>query len=187
MELEAYFGEIQHGHMEQVGYDTYCKLLDEVVKEMQGTKIEQEVDVQIDMNLSSYIPDEYIENSSQKIEVYQDIALARTEEDIRDVMDEMIDRFGQIPDEVNNLIEIARIKQLCKKANILKIVQRKETAVFYFDSQRFNTESIDRLMKKYNNRIKFSQGKNPYITLNLGTNSDIKIIEEVKEFLSDCK
>ena len=83
MEQEVYFGEIQHGHMEQVGYDTYCKLLDEVVKEMQGTKVEKEVEIQIDMNLSSFIPDEYIENSSQKIEIYQDIALARKEEDIQ--------------------------------------------------------------------------------------------------------
>ena len=64
---EVYFGEIQHGHMEQVGYDTYCKLLDEVVKEMQGIKVKEEKDIQIDMNVSSFIPDEYIENSSQKI------------------------------------------------------------------------------------------------------------------------
>ena len=68
--------------MEKVGYDTYCKLLDEVVKEMQGIEIEEDIDVQIDINVSSYIPDEYIESSSQKIEVYQDIALCKTEEDI---------------------------------------------------------------------------------------------------------
>ena len=74
---EVYFGEIQHGHMEQVGYDTYCKLLDEVVKEMQGIKVKEEKDIQIDMNVSSFIPDEYIENSSQKIEIYQDIALSK--------------------------------------------------------------------------------------------------------------
>ena len=93
MEQEAYFGEIQHGHMDQVGYDTYCKLLDEVIKEIQGVEVEEEIDVQIDLDISSYIPDEYIENSSQKIEIYQDIALARTEQDIENVTDEMIDRF----------------------------------------------------------------------------------------------
>lgn len=86
-------GEIQHGHMDQVGYDTYCKLLDEVIKEIQGVETKEEIDVQIDLDISSYIPDEYIENSSQKIEIYQDIALARTEQDIENVTDEMIDRF----------------------------------------------------------------------------------------------
>lgn len=93
MEQEAYFGEIQHGHMDQVGYDTYCKLLDEVIKEIQGVEVKEEIDVQIDLDVSSYIPDEYIENSSQKIEIYQDIALARTEEDLSNVTDEMIDRY----------------------------------------------------------------------------------------------
>lgn len=60
-------GEIQHGHMEQVGYDTYCKLLDEVVKEMQGIEVQEEQDIQIDINVSSYIPDKYIDSGSQKL------------------------------------------------------------------------------------------------------------------------
>ena len=64
--------------MEQVGYDTYCKLLDEVIKEMQGIEIVKEEDVQIDIAVSSYIPDEFIESSAQKIEIYQNIALCRT-------------------------------------------------------------------------------------------------------------
>jgi len=79
--------------MEQVGYDTYCKLLDEVVKEIQGIEIVEEKDVQIDLAISSYIPDEFIENSTQKIEIYQNIALCRTEEDVQNVIDEIIDRF----------------------------------------------------------------------------------------------
>lgn len=80
--------------MEQVGYDTYCKLLDEVIKEEQGiSQVVEEKDVQIDINVSSYIPDEYIENGSQKIEIYQDIALCKAEEDVTNVIDEIIDRF----------------------------------------------------------------------------------------------
>ena len=173
--------------MEQVGYDTYCRLLDEVVKEMQGIEVEKEQDVQIDMNLSSYIPEGYIENSSQKIEVYQDIALSKTEEDLKDVLDELIDRYGQVPEEVHNLIEIARIKQLCKKANVIKIVQRKENAVFYFDRQKFSTELVDNIIKKYNNKIKFSPGMEAYITLKLENNSDKNVAQEVKKFLLECK
>lgn len=82
-------GEIQHGHMEQVGYDTYCRLLDEVVKEIQGIEVKEEQDIQIDIDVSSYIPDSFIDNNSQKIEIYQNIALCRTEEDIQNVIDEL--------------------------------------------------------------------------------------------------
>ena len=107
--------------MEQVGYDTYCNLLDEVMKEMQGIEVEEEPDIQIDMNISSYIPDEYIFESSQKIEVYQNIALCKTEEDIQNVLDEVLDRYGETPRELNNLIEVSRIKMMCKEKYIIKV------------------------------------------------------------------
>ncbi len=143
--------------MDQVGYDTYCKLLDEVVKEMQGIETKEEIDVQIDINISSYIPDEYIENSSQKIEVYQNIATSRTEEDIQNVIDEIIDRFGAMPEEVNNLLEIARIKELAKKAFVIKISGRRESVIFNFDANNFNMNIVDKLVKKYRNEIRFSR------------------------------
>lgn len=187
MELEVYFGEIQHGHMDQVGYDTYCKLLDEVIKEIQGVEVKEEMDVQIDLDISSYIPDEYIESSSQKIEIYQDIALARTEEDLSNVTDEMIDRFGPLPDEVNNLLEIARIKELCKKAYVVKIAQRRESVVFHFDASNFKMEVTDTLIKKYRNEIRFSPGKEPYITYKVSQNSDNIIVKKVKEFLKTIR
>ena len=171
--------------MEKVGYDTYCKLLDEVVKEMQGIEIEEEIDVQIDINVSSYIPDEYIENSTQKIEVYQDIALCKNEEDILDVIDEITDRYGNMPQEVNNLIEITRIKQLCKKANIIKVNQRRENVVFTFSEKEFNTEIVQTLLQKFRNRIKFSPGAIPYITFKIQNLSNIT--QEIKEFLEICK
>lgn len=187
MEREVCFGEIQHGHMDQVGYDTYCKLLDEVIKEIQGIEVKEEMDVQIDLDISSYIPDEYIESSSQKIEIYQDIALARTEEDLSNVTDEMIDRFGPLPDEVNNLLEIARIKELCKKMYVVKISQRRESIVFHFDVNNFKMEVTDTLIKKYRNEIRFSPGKEPYITYKVPQNSDNMIIKKVKEFLTTIR
>ena len=178
-------GEIQHGHMEQVGYDTYCKLLDEVVKEMQGIEVEEELDVQIDINISSYIPDEYIESGAQKIEIYQNIALCRNEDDIQNIIDEIIDRYGNMPSEVENLLEIARIKELCKKKNILKVYQKRESVVFNFESSKFNMEIVDSLVKEFRNRIKFSPGSSPYITFKLNSNEEKKVIKEIKEFL--CK
>ena len=175
-------GEIQSGHLEQVGYDTYCKLLDEVVKEMQGEEVKPEIDVQIDLDATCYIPDEYISDSSQKIEIYQDIALCKNEEDIQNVIDEMIDRFGNMPSEIENLIEIARIKILCKKLNISKVQGKRSFAVFTFELGEFNID-VNELAKNYRNRIKFSQGLKPQITYVLQNAIGMKMLKEVEEFL----
>ena len=175
-------GEIQHGHMDQVGYDTYCNLLNEVVSEIQGKEIKKEIEVQIDLDVTSYIPDSYISDSSQKIEIYQDIALCRSEEDIQNVIDEVIDRFGDMPNELENLIEIARIKSLCKQKYVSKISSKKGFAVFNFENENFEVD-VNQLLKTYKNRIRFSPGLKPVITLSLNYNDDIKILREIKEFL----
>ena len=177
-------GEIQHGHIEQVGYDTYCNLLNEVISEIQGKEIKKEIEVQIDIDVTSYIPDSYISDSSQKIEVYQDIALCRTEEDIQNVIDEVIDRFGNIPSELINLIEIARIKSLCKEKGVTKISSKKGFAVFSFESESFKID-ISELLKTYKNKIRFSPGLKPMVTLSLSYNEDIKVLKEIKEFLKN--
>ncbi len=179
-------GEIQHGHMEQVGYDTYCKLLDEVIKEMQGKEVEEEPEIQIDLNVSSYIPEELIQNASQKIEIYQDIALCQSEEDIQNVTDEIIDRYGSIPSEVENLMDIARIKSLCKKQGIHKVSQRKDGIVFMYDKAKFNNEMIDVWINTYGPRIRFSPGTEPYVTLKMDfqkINTDQLLLQEVIAYL----
>ena len=169
--------------MEQVGYDTYCKLLDEVMKEMQGNKIEtkEDEDIQIDLKISSYIPEEYIENASQKIEVYQNIALCKTKEDILNVTDEIIDRYGKMPEEVENLLKISEIKQKCRETGVLKLTQKEQSLVIEFVPEKFDYTIVDKLIQKYKNRIKFSPAQKPYVTYKLqGTN---KVIEETNEFL----
>lgn len=186
-------GEIQSGHLEQVGYDTYCQLLDEVVKEMKGIEVKEEAEIQIDLDVTCYIPDNYIEESGQKIEVYQKIALCRKEEDIQNVIDEIIDRYGNLPKELENLIEVARIKYQCKKAAVVKITEKKNRAtnsqniVFYFDKQRFDPNIITVLLKKYGTKIKFSTGIEPYITLLLKNQTEKGILEETKRFLETIK
>ena len=177
-------GEIQHGHLEQVGYDTYCNLLDEVIKEMQGTVVQPEIDVQIDLDATCYIPDTYISDSSQKIEIYQDIALCKNEEDIQNVIDEMIDRFGNMPSEIENLLEIARIKILCKKLKISKVQGKRNFVLFMFEPGEINLD-INDLVKKYKNKIKFTQGIKPQITFALDNMTEIKMLREVKGFLEN--
>lgn len=172
---------MQHGHLDQVGYDTYCKLLDQVVKEEKGIKQEEELDVLIDINVSSYIPDSYIENNSQKIEVYQAIALCRTDEDINRIIEDTEDRFGPIPEEALSLIEIARIKQACMINGIYKVMQKQNNVVFYFKQELF-TFDVSKLIEKYGDRIKFSTGFIPYVTYKLQNKNNV--IKEIEEFLN---
>ncbi|MGN1299675.1 MAG: transcription-repair coupling factor [Candidatus Scatovivens sp.] len=174
-------GELQHGHMEQVGYDTYCKLLDEVVKELKGEEIEEEIDVQIDLDISSYIPDSFISDSNQKIEIYQEIALCKNEEDITKIIDMINDRFGKMPVEISNLLEVTRIKNLARQKNVLKIAQKGNNIVYNFEENKFEFENFEKLLKIYKNRIKFSPGNIPYITLKLLDNENV--LEKCKEFL----
>ena len=179
-------GEIQSGHLEQVGYETYCNLLDEVVKEMQGVKVEPDLDIQIDLNVTSYIPDEYIPDSSQKIEIYQDIALCKNEKDIQDITDEIIDRFGNMPSEIENLLDIARIKYMAKSLYITKIASKKTAVVFTFEQSKFDVD-IPKLVSIYKNRLKFSPGVKPMITLDIGTTNERQILNDVAEFLKQLE
>lgn len=179
-------GEIQHGHLDQVGYDTYCELLDQVVKEMQGKKVEEVQELQIELNITSYIPEEYISDKKQKIEIYQDIALCKTEEDIQDIIDEIIDRFGNMPKEVENLIEIARIKMLCQNTDIIKIASKINGVVFNFEQSNFDV-NVNELVKKYQDRIRFSPGIKPALTLKTNGKTDKEVLEELKEFIKDIK
>lgn len=174
------FGEVQSGHIEQIGYDMYSKLLNEVVKEEKGEKVVEELEVQIDIGISSFIPDTYIENSSQKIEIYQDIANCRTESDIMDIIDEISDRYGDMPKEVENLIEIARIKNIARPRHIVKIQEKQMGFVFTFaEDIVIEAETISKLLKQYKNNIHFSAIGKPYITLKIEKNK----IEEIKKFI----
>ncbi len=177
-------GEIQSGHLEQVGYETYCALLDEVVKETKGIKVEEMPDIQIDLNVTSYIPDEYISDSSQKIEIYQNIALCKNEQNIQDVIDEIIDRYGNMPNELENLIGIARIKYLAKEQKISKIASRKTAVVFTYEGNGDNID-IQGLVQKYGNKIKFSAGIKPMVTFEIGSTDEHTILKAVTDYLKN--
>ena len=130
---------------------------------MKGIKVEPEIDLQIDLNVTSYIPDEYIQDANQKIEIYQNIALCKNEQDIQNIIDEIIDRFGNMPKELENLIAIARIKYLAKQLKLTKIASNKTAVVFTFEPNKFELD-LNELVKKYGNKIKFSAGIKPMIT-----------------------
>lgn len=149
---------------------------------MKGIKVEPEIDLQIDLNVTSYIPDEYIQDANQKIEIYQNIALCKNEQDIQNIIDEIIDRFGNMPKELENLIAIARIKYLAKQLKLTKIASNKTAVVFTFEPNKFELD-LNELVKKYGNKIKFSAGIKPMITLQIRSENERQILNDVTEFL----
>ena len=160
---------------------------------MKGIEVEKETELQIDLNVTSYIPDEYISDSNQKIEVYQNIALCKCEEDIQNVIDEIIDRYGNMPNELENLIDIARIKYLAKtlsNINISKIASKNTNVVFTFEAKAGNANidiDIGEIIKKYGNRIKFSAGIKPSITLNIGSKDEKIILKETTKLIRNLE
>lgn len=180
-------GPEQHGHMEAVGYEMYCKLLEEAVKEMNGETVTEAVDTQIDLKLTAYIPDSYIENTNQKIEVYQDIANISDEEQILDITDELIDRYGEIPNESVNLLEIARIKIYARALKVLSIIQKGQNVVIQFSNEEFIVDKVQLIVDAYKGNVLFSTGVSPYLTLKLQSGKDSDILNEVLNLLKIVK
>ena len=180
-------GPEQHGHMEAVGYEMYCKLLEETVKEMQGEAVLEEVDTQIDLNVTAYIPDTYIENINQKIEAYQDIANISDENEILDIIDALIDRYGEVPKECVNLLEIARIKIYARALKVLAIKQTGKNVVIKFSSEEFIMDKVQVLIDLYKGDLMFSTGVTPYLTLKLQSDKDSDILNDVLKLLKIVK
>lgn len=157
------FGEVQSGHIEQIGYDMYNKLLEEVIKETKGEIVKEEEEITIDINISSFIPENYIEDASQKIEIYQDIADCKNEDDIQNIIDEIIDRYGNMPEEVENLIKIARIKNLCKEKNVIKIQERPNGIAFTFSE--IDRHKVADWIEIYKTNIRYSETIKPMVTI----------------------
>lgn len=118
-------GSQQHGHMAVIGYDLYVKMLNEAIKKVKGEEIEQEIDVEINLSVSAYIPNSYIPEEFDKIEMYKKIASVENKEDMQEVMEELIDRFSDVPKSVLTLLNISYIKSMCKKLKIEKVTQNK--------------------------------------------------------------
>ena len=98
--------------------------------------------------------------------------------------DEIIDRYGHMPEEIENLLEITRIKNLCREVGVTKVSQKGTSVIFYLEPSKFASENIEKLIKIYKERIQFSPGKTGYITLKKNENN---IIKEIKDFLENCK
>ncbi|MDR3270711.1 MAG: transcription-repair coupling factor [Peptococcaceae bacterium] len=125
-------GAQQHGHLAAVGFDLYCRLLKEAVLELRGQKVEESVEPSIELQIDAYLPDHYIGDRQSKIAVYQRIVTVNDERSLSDMTDELIDRFGSLPREVENLLKIMRIKWQAKALWIEQIQQNAQGIVLHF-------------------------------------------------------
>lgn len=177
-------GAEQHGHMLAIGYDLYVKFLERAVKELQGKEIEEDIETSVDLNVDGYIPSSYIENEEQKIEIYKKIAAANNRDDIFDITEEIIDRFGNIPKQVDNLLKISYIKSLSKKLRVKSITQAGNTVNIEIHSGNdLSQDFIEFLMKNYYMKISFVGTNEPIIKYKLNSLEQMNILGELEEFL----
>ena len=157
-------GARQHGHMEAVGYDLYCKMLNEAVKRLKGEKVENdEFETNIDLKMDAFIPADYIPNEFQKLDVYKRIAEIETEPERDDMVDELIDRFGEPPQSVCNLLEIALLKARAHDAYITAIVEKaNQIRITMFPQAKVATDKIPDLLAAYQGKLRFVPETTPY-------------------------
>jgi len=182
-------GAEQHGHMEAVGYDLYCKMLNEAVKEAKGEKVEESFDTSIDIDIDAYIPMGYIPNEFQKLDIYKRIAEIETEEEAEEIVEELIDRFGDLPKSVENLLFIAKIKTMAHKAYFTEVAQKGETLKFtLYEKAKIDVAKLPEFVEAYGNNLKFTaDAKAPYFTYFLKKNSRDKnadALEILEAFLT---
>jgi transcription-repair coupling factor (superfamily II helicase) len=123
-------GARQHGHINSVGFDMYCQIIKEEVEKLKGIEIEEDINVHIELPVSAYIPKNYIKNEKERVNIYKALGSAKSEENIKSIASNIADRYGNAPKPVKNLINIAVIKNILKKAKIEKIIYNSSRGVF---------------------------------------------------------
>ncbi len=181
-------GAKQHGHMEAVGYDLYCKMLNEAVKEAKGISVAAHFDTSIDIVIDAYIPMGYIPNEFQKLDIYKRIADIETMDEVDEMLEELIDRFGDPPKSVENLLYIAKIKSLAHRVYFTEVSQKAETLKFtLYEKAEIDVVKIPEFVAGFGQKVRFmADAKAPYFTYFLKQNTrekNVGVKEILEEFL----
>ena len=176
-------GAEQSGHMIDVGYDMYMKLLSEAVLEARGIEVPARAECSADLAVAANIPDRYISSPEQRMDIYRRIALIRTEEEADDLTDELIDRFGETPPGVNALIHVALLRGEAGRAGITDISQKQGTLRFTLSD--FDMEKVSALYarEEYKNRLRVEAGSKPCLSLKIKNKN--RVIDEARSFAAD--
>ena len=178
-------GAQQHGHMNAVGYDLYCKMLNEAVKEAKGIHTMEDFETSVDLNVDAYIPDSYISNEFQKLDIYKRIAGIEIQQDYDDMLEELLDRFGEPGKAVLNLLAIAKLKAIAHQGYVTEIKQTGKTVRFtLYEKARLNTEGFPALMQKYRRGLQFKNEQEPKFILEPQGNLILALTEFAEELKS---
>lgn len=182
-------GADQSGHMEAVGYDLYCKMLNSEVKRLKGEeKEEEEFATAIDIDVNAYIPSTYVKNEAQKLELYKRIASIENDEEREDMLDELIDRYGQVPDSVQNLLQIATIKTMAHDAYLLEIKEEGNKIRFEMNPKApVKVELIQDMVGSYGREMTLQLAGNPCFLLDVSKVPKKKRVEKVKEVVKSIR
>lgn len=158
-------GAEQHGHMEAVGYDLYCKMLNEAVIALKGGQEEEETfETVVDCDIDAFIPDGYIKNEYLKLDVYKRISAIETDDEYMDMQDELIDRFGDIPKSVDNLLRVAELKALAHRAYVTEVdINTQEIRIELYPKAKLDVTGIPTLIAGYKTALRFAQGEKPVL------------------------
>lgn len=179
-------GESQSGNYEVVGYDLYCKMLNDAVRELRGDKAFQEYETEIDIPVDSYIPETYVKNDFVKLELCKRISLIKNEEEYNDIIDELIDRFGDIPDETMNLLDVALLRANANVCYITRIWYKDDMLRFVmYNRADINVDGIDELINRYSGRLRFVMGAKPEFILRLGRDEKKDILRQAEYVVAD--
>ena len=158
-------GERQHGHMEAVGYDLYCKMLNEAVKHLKGEGDDGDFSTTVELEVDAYIPGSYIVNEQQKLDIYKRIAGVETESESEEMKGELLDRFGEVPRSVDNLLRIALLRTQAHRLYIMEVKGRPgELRFVYRPDAKVHGENIPKLFELYGESLKFFPQGNPVFT-----------------------
>lgn len=176
-------GAQQHGHIVSVGFEMYCRLLDEAVQQLKTGKVEiPPPEPILEFNVEAYISGDYIEDAMHKIEIYQRIAAVRKEEHISELLDELIDRFGEPPKCVLNLLEVARIKNFARRIGTKSVIEHPQfIEILFGDQPQVDTEKIMALKEKFPSRINLNSGGIRLKTLQISRDSLLSWVTRMLE------
>ena len=156
-------GARQSGHLEAVGYDLYCKMLNQAIETLKGETPEEDFETKIDLMCDAFVPASYIKNETLKMDIYKRIAGIETNEEYEDMQDELIDRFGDIPSQVENLLQVVLLKAAAHKVYITEISGTKDKMkIMMWNQAKIDVERIPILVREYKGRLKFVTGDTPY-------------------------
>jgi len=180
-------GERQSGHIAQVGYDLYCKLLSEAVADAKGEERKEDFDTSVEIAVDAYLPDTYIRNESQKLDMYKHIADIRNEAEYRDILDEMIDRFGELPPPAEALLKIALMRAQAHDACITRIVQKDDRAVLHMlPSAPVNVAAISGLTAVFGQKVHFRADRDdPSFTLDMRRVGASRYLDQISIFIQE--